>query len=669
MMLPRFFTVPRCLLVCLTLGLFSSVVLAGDDWKPIDPADLASKTPVVDKDADAEALFWEVHVTDEFEGSVPRTVLSHYLRIKIFTDRGRESQSKIDIPYLKSWSIKDIAARTIKSDGSIVDLKKEDVFDKDVIRASGLKLKAKSFAMPAVEAGAIIEYRWREIHNDRLANYVRLQFQRDIPVQLVKYFIKPYADPNFPYGMRVQPFQAQFPPFAKEKNGFFSTSMTNVPALHEEPRMPPEDSVRRWMLIFYSEDKKLTADQFWKNYGKDTYEKNKGRIKVTDEVKQAATGAIGDATTPEQKLERLFEFCRSKIRNVNNASSGMTAAERSKFKENKSPSDTLKRGLGTGFDIDMLFAALANAAGFEARVVNLGDRGDMFLDKTFADDYFIQTYDIVVKVNDQWRFYDPASTYVPHGMLRWQEEGEDALLSDPKEPAWIKTPFSTPEKSKQKRTAKLRLSEDGTIEGDVRIEYHGHFAVEKKNYNDDDSPAQREQTLRDMVKERLNTAELSEIKIENVNDPAKPFVYQYHIRMPGYAQRTGKRIFLQPAFFEYGAAPLFAGSVRKYDVYFHYAWSEEDDVTIDLPDGYALDNPDAPAPFSAGVISEYKPTVAVSKDNKTLLFKRNFFFGGGGNILFPVASYPQLKNLFDRLNKEDSHTITLKQNAATASAN
>ena len=79
------------LLVCLVLLLPASV-LAGDEWDPIDPADLASKTPVVDKDADAEAIFWKVRVADEEDGGL-RTVLNHYIRVKIFNDGGREAFS------------------------------------------------------------------------------------------------------------------------------------------------------------------------------------------------------------------------------------------------------------------------------------------------------------------------------------------------------------------------------------------------------------------------------------------------------------------------------------------------------------------------------------------------------------------------------------------------
>jgi hypothetical protein len=653
------------------LLLLYSAAARGSDWKPVDPAELAMKEPVVEKDADAEAIFWDVRVADEVEGGGPRTVLEHYVRIKIFTERGRESQSKIDIPFLDNWRVENIAARTIKPDGQIVELKKSDVFERTIIRGSGLKVKAKSFAMPSVEPGSVIEYRWREVRNDSLAFYLRLQLQRDVPVRLVKYHIKPLSAPGFTYGMRVQTFNRQNSPYVKEKDGFYSTTVENVPAFREEPRMPPEDQVRPWMLVYYSEDKKLAPASYWKEKGKEFYEEYKSRMKVNDDVKQAAAAAIGDAQTPEQKLERLFEFCRSKIKNVSDDASGMSAEELEKWKENKSPADTLKRGMGTGTDIDMLFAALATASGFEARVANLADRSDTFFDPGFPDAYFIHAYDIAVRVGDSWRFYDPASTYVPHGMLRWQEEGQEALVSDSKEPVWAQTPLSGPEKSKQKRTAKLRLSEDGTLEGDVRVEYTGHFAVERKEWNDDDSATEREQTLRDEIKGQLSTAELSDIKIENITDPAKPFIYSFHIRVPGYAQRTGKRLFLQPAFFQYGRGPLFSTSGRMHPIYFHFPWSEEDEVNIELPAGFALDNPDAPAPFGAKDLSQYDVKLLLTKDQRVLIYKRNFFFGGGGGglerILYPVASYSQLKGYFDMVHKQDGHTITLKQAAATAS--
>src|SRR3989441_10093678 len=136
------------LVVCAVLGASVTALAGGDDWRTIDPAELALKASTVEKDADAEASFWEVRIDDS---NVEELVLKHYIRIKVFTERGRESQGKIDLTYLGSTKIKDIAARVIKPDGTVVELKKGDIFDRTIVKTSGVKYKSKSFALPGVE--------------------------------------------------------------------------------------------------------------------------------------------------------------------------------------------------------------------------------------------------------------------------------------------------------------------------------------------------------------------------------------------------------------------------------------------------------------------------------------------------------------------------------------
>ena len=179
------------------------------------------------------------------------------------------------------------------------------------------------------------------------------------------------------------------------------------------------------------------------------------------------------------------------------------------------------------------------------------------------------------------------------------------------------------------------------------------------------SSAEREETLRSMVKKQMSTAELSEIKIENVTDPLKPFTYSYHLRVPGYAQRTGKRLFLQPEVFEHGMGSLFTSANRKYDVYFHYPWSEQDHITIELPPGFTLDNPDAPASITPDMTQRIcAQQIKITTDGHVINYDRSFFFGGGGSILFPVGSYATLKRLFDVISQGNDHTITLKQSTS-----
>ncbi len=156
---------------------------------------------------------------------------------------------------------------------------------------------------------------------------------------------------------------------------------------------------------------------------------------------------------------------------------------------------------------------------------------------------------------------------------------------------------------------------------------------------------------------------MSEIQIENITEPQKPLVYGFKVRVPNYAQKTGKRLFLQPGFFEYGEDAMFSTATRKYDVYFSYPWAETDDIEIELPKGFALDNADAPGLLTdPQKISFLNINIGVDKAANVITYKRKFHFGGGGNLLFPSGSYKALKGLFDEFHKADTHTITLKQN-------
>src|SRR5688500_2891882 len=102
-------------LACACVVLSSTVFGQDKDWRPISPEELSAKTAVVEPNADAEAMFWEVRIDDS---SADGITLSHYVRVKVFTERGREKYSKFDIPFIKGMKIRDLAARVTRGDGS-----------------------------------------------------------------------------------------------------------------------------------------------------------------------------------------------------------------------------------------------------------------------------------------------------------------------------------------------------------------------------------------------------------------------------------------------------------------------------------------------------------------------------------------------------------------------
>lgn len=643
------------------LALMVPIQAGEKDWKPIDPQHLSMQSPQVDKDADAEALFWEVSVEDEISGGEVRTVLQHYIRIKIFNERGLDSQGTVNIPYTKKIRIDRISARTIQPDGTIAELDKDSIYERTLAKAEGVKIEAVSFALPGVEPGSIIEYRWRETRKDQLSNYARFDFQRDIPVQKVTYFIKPLQEAGrLGYGMRGMTLNGSRTPFEQQKDGFFTTSMVNVPAFQEEKSMPPEYSVRSWMLLYYSDQKdNISPLEFWADYSKDLFKRMKSRMKVNKEVKRLAAQLTSGATTPRDKLHRIFEHCRTQVRSIfDDAVDDLSEKDRKKGLENDSPSDTIKRGFGTDQDIDLLFGALANAAGFDARYALVGDRSDFFFSPQMTDDYFLTSWVIAVKAGEQWEFYSPSSRHVPFGMLRWQEEAQQALVLDPDQVLFVETPLADAEQSMQKRIAQLNLQEDGSLEGSCQIEYSGHQAAYRRESLDDETPEERKQAVQEMVQGWFNDADVSEVQIENLEDVSKPLLYRWQVRVPGYAQSTGKRLFLRPAFFQTGTEPRFTASERRHRIYFNYRWSEEDQVTIQIPQGMELEGVGSPAPFSPQKVAQYSAQVSLADDGSRLSYLRRFAFSG---LLFPIDSYAGVKELFDGIHQRDSYTVILKQ--------
>jgi len=635
-------------------------------WLPVTDAERNLKTPQIDPDAGAEVLFWRIHVMDELRGEDPEAVLFKYIRIKIFNQRGCESQGTQNIEYSGRRVITDVAGRTIKPDGTILELGKDAIFQRDLVKVGGRKLKAVSFAMPGVEPGVIIEYRWRERRHNELAEYVRLPLWRDIPVHEVKYFIRPLLIPGWTFPpMRLAPFHAKLSPLVQERDGFSSTTVTDLPAYGDEPLMPSDWIARPWALLYYAEDKKINPDKYWAETGRKVYGNLKPFLKAGDEVRKAADEATAGAKDPEEKIARSMQYCRTRIKRLSD--DDVTEQQRAKAKENHNPADTLERGMGTDFDINMLFASMLSSEGFETRLAKIADRSDLPFDRGFPDDYFMQTWDIAVKVGDRWRFYDAAARELPSGMLRWQDEGAQALVSDPKEPVFVQTPISEPEKSVTSRKGAFELSEDGTLEGSVQVAYTGHEAAQRRLDQASESAAQREESVREMVHGQFSNGEVSEVKVENADDGEKPLTFSYRVKIPGYAQKTGKRMFLQPAYFEHGLPAKFTAADRKYPVMFEYPWSEEDDVIVKLPPGYALESPGTPGEFPMGEIGGYGASVKVGEG--LVAYHRQLVFGRGGRLAYQQKVYPAVKQAFDVIHDKDQHTITLRQQAAGAGAN
>ena len=319
--------------------------------------------------------------------------------------------------------------------------------------------------------------------------------------------------------------------------------------------------------------------------------------------------------------------------------------------------------MGGYFAIDMLFASLARAAGFETNIILASDREDLFFSPAkYPFSNFINMKGIGVRIGGVWKYFDPCTPYHPFAQLEWRQENMDAMLIGDGGYIWKKMAVTDHAVSLAKRTAKLNLSADGSLDGTVRVEYNGHLSMTRRREQFRDSQVKREESYKEEIKKRIGNAEITGLVIENFDDNSKPLAYSYTIKVPNYAQKAGKRLILQPGFFEYGATPVFTAAERKYDISFPFPWSENDEIDIQLPKDYLLDAADAPSElFDPSHITGLKITMGIARATNVLKYTRKFHVGGGGAILFPASSYTPLKRLFDNFYKADSHALSIKQ--------
>src|SRR5262249_4067210 len=155
----------------------------------------------------------------------------------------------------------------------------------------------------------------------------------------------------------------------------------------------------------------------------------------------------------------------------------LTPEDRKKLPENKVIGDVLKNKSASSLYVDLLFGAMAHAAGFETRVALLPNRSETFFTPKMTNSRLIRPAAIAVKIGDDWKYFNPGTPFLPFGQLVWYREDCFALLIAEKDWLWKRTPMTGSETSVAKRTGKLRLLEDGTLEGEIRIELSGQQAL------------------------------------------------------------------------------------------------------------------------------------------------------------------------------------------------
>jgi len=642
------------LLICL-----SPPARAGIAFQPISPEELKMTSDPKAPGAPAIILFRQVDRDDNSYTSHE----DNYIRIKILTEEGRK-YADVEIPFFKDReNITAIKARSIRPDGSTADFDGK-VFDKSIAKAKGLKYLAKTFTLPDVQVGGIIEYAYTRDFAENLIFDSHWILSDELFTKHAKFSLKRYVGQyeswTVRYSWQFLPEGTQPPKEGPDK--VIRLEAQDIPAFQTEDFMPPENELKsRVDFIYSNEGFESDADKFWHNKGKKLNERLESFIGKKKQMEQAVSQIVSPSDPPEVKARKIY----ARVQQIRNTSFEVRKTEeeqkRAKEKDNGNVEDVWKRGYGDGNELTWLYLAMARAAGIEAYGVWASDRRNYFFNPKLMDSTKLDANVVQLKLNGKEVYCDPGAAFAPFGILPWDETSVTGLRMDKDGGSWVQTSLPESSASRIERKAKLKLDEStGSLEGKLTLTFTGLEAMRRRVEERHEDETERKKFLEDQVREYIPAA----IDIDLANKPdwsssENSLVAEFDLKVPGWASAAGRRALLPVGLFGATEKRLFDHTARVHPIYFEFPFQKVDDVTVELPLGWMVSSTPPAQDQNAKVVIY---TLKVDHDAGALHWTRTLNID---LLLLETKFYPALRNFFQVVRSGDESQIVLQPATAT----
>jgi hypothetical protein len=268
----------------------------------------------------------------------------------------------------------------------------------------------------------------------------------------------------------------------------------------------------------------------------------------------------------------------------------------------------------------------------------------------------------VVKLNGNEIYLDPGTAFCPFGSVRWIHASDQGLRLEKGGGTFVTIPPAVADKTPLRRIAHVTLGTDGSLKGTLEVELRGNAALEHRLAAVEQDEAGRRKNLEDEAKEWLPEASIVSLdRVEGWEATEEPLRVFYKVEISSFAQVVGKRLLVPAALFRTTRQrEAFNHSVRKYPVYFPFAYQELDNIVLQAPEGYSPES--IPSATDVKLASTHFVTSRSFSGNQ-FVSKRALVVNG---IMFPVAQYPELKGFFGKVLAADQEQLVLQNTVASA---
>jgi hypothetical protein len=203
------------------------------------------------------------------------------------------------------------------------------------------------------------------------------------------------------------------------------------------------------------------------------------------------------------------------------------------------------------------------------------------------------------------------------------------------------------------RKADLRVEDDG-LKGTVTATFTGQEALIRRLRGDDE--AARTKALEEEAKGWFpNGAILKLVKADDLSSSADAVVATFDVSLPNVLSSAGTRTLVPLSVFTIIAKNPFAPSTRTQPIYFQYARSIRDEVTITVPPPMEIVSLPQAADLSVGVL---KYSSNIRQNGNEVVFHRTMTIDA---MFVERQYYGALRNFFAAVGNADQRPLVINR--------
>jgi hypothetical protein len=536
--------------------------------------------------APAVVLFRKGELLMQGYGSFFGSYRSHMrvlTREKILTESGR-SRGEISIFHSESTRLEGFSGRTVLPDGTVVPVPAGAKFERKTSRRKGTFVTAVTF--PSVQVGAILDYQYELVFDSPVFIEPWYFSDEELPVRRSEIVYRTAADwrmrywSRSPLGVKIQKEEE-----SSSKGRVLRVWAEDLPSLSREPLGPSFGDLAAQALLLPEarvnafQPARLLESWYTATYLVDQlYEPV--RLRDGGVAKQARE--IAGSGTRGQKIEALYRFVRDEI--VTEPATGLGIA----VDPGGSLARILSRRRGNTAEKALLLQAMLKAIDVDSALVWAAGRDRGAIDPHLPNPNWFDAVFVIVKVDGQRLFLDPADPALGLGQIPASYEGTPALVPVPTKPMGLVLPGTPFEQNLRRTDLELTLDTRGRLAGTGTLLLTGHPAWEK--ISREAGPARNAADWKEWLASRFLEHQIADVKIIESIEERKITVTWTLAQRP--EEVLGDEVSLTPS------APLGPlkqpfvqpASERRTGVAFDYPDREETVLHLCWPEGWKVES-------------------------------------------------------------------------------